>query len=51
MLEADRHKNIEILSYSEVISVEGYIVNFMVKVKRNPRLFHEEKCNWCGACT
>jgi len=51
MLEADRHENIEILSYSEVISVEGYIGNFRVKVKRRPRFVHEDKCTGCGACT
>jgi len=51
MLEADRHENIEILSYSEVISVEGYIGNFRVKVKRKSRFVNEDKCTGCGSCT
>jgi len=51
MLEADRHENIEILSYSEVVSVEGYIGNFRVKVKRKPRFVHEDRCTGCGSCT
>ncbi|KKL11750.1 hypothetical protein LCGC14_2542630, partial [marine sediment metagenome] len=34
MLETNRHPNIEILSYSEVINVDGYIGNFRVTVKR-----------------
>jgi len=51
MLEADRNENIEILSYSDVVNVEGYIGNFRVKVKRNARFVSEEKCTGCGACT
>jgi len=50
MLEANRHPNIDILSYSEVIEVNGYIGNFKVKVKRKARFVDEEKCNGCGQC-
>ena len=50
MLEANRHPNIEILSYSEVIEVDGYIGNFKVKVKRKSRFVDEIKCTGCGAC-
>jgi len=51
MLEANRHPNIEILSYSEVIKVDGYIGNFKVQVKRYPRFVDETKCTGCGACS
>ena len=51
MLEANRHENIEILSFSEVVKVDGYIGNFNVKVKRNARFVDEEKCTGCGTCT
>ena len=51
MLEANRHSNIEILSYSEVVKVDGYIGNFKVKVKKNPRFVVESACTGCGACT
>ncbi len=51
MLEANRHENIEILSYSEVIDVDGYIGNFTVKVKRKTRYVDETKCTGCGSCT
>ncbi len=51
MLEANRHPNIEILTYSEVVKVDGYIGNFKVQVKRNPRFVIESKCTGCGACT
>ncbi len=51
MLEANRHPNIEILSYSEVIEVNGYIGNFNVKIKRKSRYVDETKCTGCGSCT
>ena len=51
MLETDRNPNIEILSYSEVVNVEGYIGNFRVKVKRKARFVDEDKCTGCGQCT
>jgi len=51
MLEADRHPNLEMLTYSEVVKVEGYIGNFRVQVKRKPRFVIESECTGCGACT
>ena len=51
MLEANRHPNIEILSYSEVSEIDGYIGNFKVKVKRKARFVDETKCTGCGTCT
>ena len=51
MLETNRHEKIHILSYSEVIDVDGYIGNFKVKVKRKARFIDETKCTGCGTCT
>jgi heterodisulfide reductase subunit A len=51
MLETNRHPNIEILSYSEVVNVDGYIGNFRVQVKRKARFVLEDKCTGCGTCT
>lgn len=51
MLEINRHPNIEILTYSDIINVDGYIGNFKVKVRRNPRFVIERMCTGCGACT
>ncbi|MFH1624387.1 MAG: CoB--CoM heterodisulfide reductase iron-sulfur subunit A family protein [Pseudomonadota bacterium] len=50
MVEVDRHPNIELLSYSEVVEVGGYIGNFHVKVKRKPRYIQMDKCTGCGLC-
>jgi len=50
MATVGSHPNIEILSYSEVVDVSGYIGNFKVKVKRKPRYIDLEKCTACGLC-
>lgn len=49
MLEVNRHENIEILSFSEVAEVSGYIGNYNVKVEMKPRYVNQD-CNSCGAC-
>ncbi len=50
MVDVGRHKNIELLTYSEVIDVDGYVGNFKVKVRKNPRYIDVEKCTGCGEC-
>ena len=50
MVDVARHPNIELFSYSEVESVDGYIGNFKVKIKKHPRYVDEEKCVGCGLC-
>jgi heterodisulfide reductase subunit A len=50
MMDAGRHPNIKLLSYSEVVDVHGYVGNFEVKVKLKPRYVDIEKCTGCGAC-
>jgi heterodisulfide reductase subunit A len=50
MMDAGRHPNIELLSYSEVVDVHGYVGNFQIRVKRKPRYVNTEKCTGCGAC-
>ncbi|MFC1870352.1 4Fe-4S dicluster domain-containing protein [Chloroflexota bacterium] len=41
---------IEVLPYSEVIEVGGYVGNFQARVKRKPRYVDMEKCTRCGLC-
>jgi NADH:ubiquinone oxidoreductase subunit E len=50
MIEASRHPNIKLLTYSEVEKVEGELGNFKVKVLRKPRYIDETKCTGCGDC-
>jgi heterodisulfide reductase subunit A len=51
MVDVGKHENIELLSYSEVKEVDGYIGNFKVKVERKPRYIDEELCVGCGSCS
>ncbi len=50
MVEAARHPNITLLSYSEVEDVQGFIGNYDVKVRRKSRFVVEDKCVGCGVC-
>jgi heterodisulfide reductase subunit A len=50
MVSVGRHKNIELLAYSEVESVSGYIGNFDVKIRRKARFIDEDICTGCGQC-
>lgn len=45
-----RHKDIEIISLSEIERIEGEPGNFKVILKRKPRYVDEEKCTGCGTC-
>jgi heterodisulfide reductase subunit A len=50
MMEVANHKNIELLSYSEVTGIEGSIGNYKVKIRKKPRYVDTEKCTGCGDC-
>jgi len=50
MVDVGRHPNIEIISYSDLLSVTGYIGNFKVKIRKNPRYVIADNCTGCGEC-
>ena len=50
MVEAYQHPNIKLHTWSEVESVDGYIGNFTVKVRKKARSVDEDLCNGCGDC-
>jgi len=50
MVDVARHPNIDLLTYSEVVEVGGYIGNFKVQVRKKPRYVNMEKCVGCGLC-
>ena len=50
MVSVGQHENIELLSYSEVEEVSGFVGNFKVKVRKKARYVDEEKCISCGLC-
>ena len=50
MSEVGGHPYIELLSYSEVEEVSGYVGNFKVKIRKKARYVDENKCTGCGVC-
>ena len=50
MMDAGRHPNITLLTYSEVEEVSGYVGNFKVKVRKKAKYVDETKCTGCGLC-
>ena len=50
MERAAKHPNVNVLAYSEVVEVDGYIGNFQVTVRRKPRYVDPDRCTLCGKC-
>jgi len=50
MVSVGEHPNIELLTWSEVERVEGYVGNFSVTVRKRPRYIDTELCTGCGIC-
>jgi heterodisulfide reductase subunit A len=50
MVAAGTHPNVELLTWSEVEKVEGYVGNFTVTVRKKARYVNEDLCNGCGVC-
>ncbi len=50
MASVRSHKNIELMTYSEIADFSGYVGNFKVKIRKKPRSIDETKCTGCGTC-
>lgn len=50
MVDCAQHEKIDILSYSEVEEVKGFVGNFNVKIRRKARYVDEMKCTGCKVC-
>jgi len=50
MVDVARHPNVELLTYSEIVGLDGYVGNFNVKIKKKPRYVDIDKCTGCGEC-
>ena len=50
MVSVGSHKNVTLLTYSEVTKVEGYVGNFTVTVVKHARSVNTSLCTGCGIC-
>ena len=50
MVDCASHPNIQIMTYSEVESVSGFVGNFDVTIRRRARSVDMAKCTGCGVC-
>jgi heterodisulfide reductase subunit A len=50
MVEAGTHPNIKLMTWSEVVSVKGYVGNFVVTIRQKARSVKTELCTGCGIC-
>lgn len=51
MVEVAQHPNITLYTYAEVESLEGFIGNFKVKIRKKAKSIDEKLCTGCGLCT
>lgn len=50
MVSAGTHPNITLMTWSEVVKVDGYVGNFAVTIKKKARFVNTELCTGCGIC-
>ncbi len=50
MVEVGQHPRIKLYTYSEVESVDGFIGNFTVKIRKKARYVDIDTCTGCGEC-
>jgi heterodisulfide reductase subunit A len=50
MVNVGQHKNITLFTWSEVESVDGYVGNFTVTIRKKARYVDESICTGCGVC-
>lgn len=51
LVEVGRHINIELLTLTDILAIDGKEGDFKVKVRKNPRFIDMSKCIACGECT
>jgi len=50
MVSVGQNPNIELLTYSEVAGISGFIGNYTASIRRRPRYVKEGVCTGCGEC-
>jgi len=51
LVDCGRHPNIEKLTYSELLAIDGEPGHFRARVKKKPRSVDPGKCTGCGECS
>jgi heterodisulfide reductase subunit A-like polyferredoxin len=51
LVEAGRNENIELITYAELLSIEGEPGNFKAKILEKARRVDLDKCTGCGLCS
>lgn len=51
LVDCSRHRNIEIITYADIIKLTGKIGNFKVVVNKKARSVDLSKCTGCGECS
>lgn len=50
MVDVANHPNIELMTYSQVEEVTGFVGNFKAKIRKKARYVDFSKCTGCGVC-
>jgi heterodisulfide reductase subunit A len=50
MTSVGMHPYIELMTYSEVEEISGFVGSFKAKIRKKARYVNEDKCNGCGIC-
>lgn len=50
MVDVAQHEKVNLITYSEVEKVEGYVGNFTVTIRNRARSVDMNKCTGCGDC-
>ncbi len=50
MMDAGRHPNIDVVTNSELLRLDGRAGSFRATVRRHPRYVSEDLCTGCGQC-
>ena len=50
LVEVGRHRNIELLTHSDLTALEGEAGNFTARITQHARYVNIDKCTGCGLC-
>lgn len=50
MVDVANHPNIELMTYSQLEEISGFVGNFKAKIRKKARYVDFDKCTGCGVC-